>query len=126
LLEFVEQGHFDHVGVFCWSPEPGTASTAMRERVPPEVAEERRAALLTAQAAVSARRLRARLGRETRLLLEEKIKRGWRGRTPWQAPEVDGHTTLVGSRRGLQAGDFVTAQIVHTDVYDCRARQVMP
>lgn len=126
LLSFVAEGHFDHVGVFCWSPEPGTASTAMRERVLPPVAEERRAALLAEQVAVSARRLRARQGQTTRLLLEEKVKGSWRGRTPWQAPEVDGYTTLTGGRRGLQVGDFVTAQIVRTDVYDCRARQVQP
>jgi ribosomal protein S12 methylthiotransferase len=123
LLGFVKAGHFDHMGVFCWSPEPGTVSAGMKKRVASELAEERRALLMAAQARVSAARLRARRGTETTLLLERKEKDGWHGRTPWQAPEVDGETTLEDAPRGARAGDFVEVRIAGTRAYDCRARR---
>jgi len=123
LLAFVEAGHFDHMGVFTWSPEPGTASARMKGRVPAAVAEERRDRLMAAQAKVSAARLRARRGMKTTMLLERREKDGWHGRTPWQAPEVDGETVLEKAARGVRAGDLVKMEIVQTGRYDCRARR---
>ncbi len=126
LLDFVEQGLFDHAGVFVWSPEPGTVSAGMADRVVPEAAAERRDRLMAAQAKVSAARLRARKGETTTLLLERREKDGWHGRAPWQAPEVDGDVVLEDADRGARAGDFVAAKIVRTATYDCRARRRKP
>ncbi|NLD90755.1 MAG: 30S ribosomal protein S12 methylthiotransferase RimO [Lentisphaerae bacterium] len=126
LLAFVAEGHFDHLGVFAWSPEPGTRSLALPGRVPPTVAADRRAHLMTVQARISARRLRARQGAVTTMLLEERGRDGWQGRTPWQAPEVDGKTVLTGPARGLRPGDFVQVNITRTSRYDCRARSWHP
>ncbi len=124
LLEFVEEGRFDHMGAFIWSPEPGTVSAGMLDRVPAAVAEERRGRLMEAQAKVSTARLRARKGGKTTMLLERREKDGWHGRTMAQAPEVDGETILENTKRGLRAGDFVKVKIVRTSRYDCRARLV--
>ena len=126
LLEFVRAGRFDHLGVFCWSPEPGTASTNLPGRVAPAAAEERRAQLMELQAGISAARLRARRGARTSMLLERRGKNGWHGRTPAQAPEVDGETVLAAAPRGAAAGDFVPVEITDTDSYDCRARRAGP
>ena len=123
LLEFVEAGRCDHAGVFVWSPEPGTVSAGMADRVPAALAAERRDRLLAAQAKVSAARLRARKGDKTTLLLERRDAAGWHGRTPWQAPEVDGETVLEDAGRGARAGDFAEVKIVRTGAYDCRARR---
>jgi ribosomal protein S12 methylthiotransferase len=124
LMAFVEEGHFDHMGAFVWSPEPGTASAALGARVEFAVAEERRDRLMAAQAQVSAGRLRARLGTKTTLLLERKDKAGWHGRTMGQAPEVDGETVLEDAGRTVRAGDFVNVKIVRTTRYDCWARRL--
>ena len=124
LLEFVEEGHFDHMGVFCWSPEPGTVSAGMADRIEPAVAEERRRRLMAAQAKVSAARLRRRKGETTRILLERRDQDGWHGRAPWQAPEVDGETVLENAAESVNAGDFVKVKIVRSSQYDCRARQI--
>jgi len=125
LLAFVKEGHFDHMGVFVWSPEPGTVSTDLPDRVDPAVAEERRDRLMRAQAKVSAARLRARKGAETMMLLDFREKDGWHGRTVWQAPEVDGETVLEGAPPDLHPGDLVPVEIVRTTQYDCRARIVL-
>ena len=126
LLAFVEAGHFDHMGVFVWSREPGTASARMRKRVPAAVAESRRARLMAAQAQASAARLRARRGRRVSMLLEHRETDGWHGRTVWQAPEVDGETVLEDAARGARAGDVVDVEIARTGRYDCRARRGKP
>ena len=126
LLAFVEEGRFDHAGAFIWSPEPGTVSAGMADRVPAAAAEERRDRLMAAQAKASAARLKARKGEKTALLLERREKDGWHGRTSWQAPEVDGETVLEDAGRGAQAGDFVRVRIARTGAYDCRARRVKP
>jgi len=123
LLAFVEEGHFDHVGAFCWSPEPGTASARMPDRVAVALAEELRGRLMAAQAKVSAARLRARQGKRTTMLLERRERDGWHGRTAWQAPEVDGETVLENAGRGFRAGDFVAVKVSRTSRYDCRARR---
>ena len=124
LLEFVEEGHCAHMGVFCWSPEPGTVSAGMSDRVPATVAEERRARLMSAQAKVSAAHLHARKGEKSVLLLENRGADGWQGRTPWQAPEVDGTTVLENAAKNSRAGDFIKVRIVRTGSYDCRARRL--
>jgi len=124
LLAFVEEGHFDHMGVFVWSPEPGTVSTGLEGRVEVAVAEERRDRLMRAQAKVSAARLRSRRGAETTMLLDFRAKDGWHGRTVWQAPEVDGETMLEDAGHGARAGDFMPVKIRRTTRYDCCAIRV--
>lgn len=123
LLAFVREGHFDHLGVFGWSPEPGTASARMAHRVDPGKAEERRDRLMEAQARVSAERLRTRRGRETLMLLERREPGGWHGRTPWQAPEVDGETVLLDAGPSARAGDLLPVKIVRTGRYDVFAKR---
>lgn len=122
LLAFVQAGPFDHMGVFVWSPEPGTVSAGMKGRVAAEVAKERGIRLMKTQAQVSAARLRARRGADTTLMLEYEEQDGWHGRTPWQAPEVDGETVLKQAPPGAGPGDFAKVTIAQTTRYDCRAR----
>ena len=122
LLKFVGEGRFDHLGVFAWSPEPGTASVNLGGRVPPSLAEARRDELMRTQAGVSAKRLRARRGQETSMLLEEETSKGWRGRTVWQAPEVDGNTLLEGPVTGAHSGRMIRVILTGAGRYDCRAR----
>src|ERR671912_2709599 len=71
LLDFVREQEFDHVGVFTYSPEPGTkAVTLDLPSVPAEVAEERRNAIMEAQQAISLRKNRALVGKTLQVLIE--------------------------------------------------------
>ena len=125
LFDFVKEGQFDHMGVFVWSPEPGTASARMGGRVDAAVAEDRRDRLMAAQATVSAARLRARKGAIATMLLERRENDGWHGRTPWQAPEVDGEAVMQDAGSGAKAGDFIRVEIARTTRYDCHVRRWM-
>lgn len=132
LLRFVETEMFDHVGVFTFSPEPGTPAFAMEDPVPPELAEERRGLIMEAQQAISRRKNRSRIGSIEDVLIEavgeiedasgpgEPISVG---RTWWNAPEVDGLTFVAGAH---QPGTLVKARIVDAAEYDLWAEPVDP
>ena len=124
LLDFVEEQEFDHVGVFTYSPEPGTVSFTMGDHVPSEVAEERRDRLMELQQSISLRKNEALVGRSFPVLIEAvgesesadgstepvSIGRLWR-----HAPEVDGMVFLPGSHA---VGEFLTAQVTEAAHYD--------
>ena len=127
LLEFVREGRFLHVGVFAYSPEPGTPAAGQPDRVPAEVAEERRAALMEIQRAVSRRRMAERIGETVEIMVDGPpgadaapppgVRRV--GRTGQQAPEVDGVTWLKGSgATRLPPGTVVRARMVDAQDYD--------
>ena len=123
LEAFVQQQRFDHVGVFEFSPEPGTAAAEQPHPVPRVVAEARRDRLMQLQQPISAARNQAWVGRVVPVLVEEE--RGsngeWRGRCSRFAPEVDGTVRLRGPAR---LGQMVTARITAADIYDLDAEVV--
>lgn len=136
LQESVAAARFDHLGVFVYSPEDGTAA-ATREDVPPvEVAKERRDRLMRLQQWIVNDRLRARFGtEETALLLhpEARKDRGggngkraapavWIARLAGQAPEVDGITRVRGAPADARPGQFLSVRIVGARGYDLDAK----
>ena len=67
LYDFVAEQEFDHVGVFTYSPEPGTkAVTLDLPAVPAEVAAERRDAIMASQQGISLSETGARSARRCR------------------------------------------------------------
>jgi ribosomal protein S12 methylthiotransferase len=125
LLDFVEEQEFDHVGVFTYSPEPGTkAVTLDLPTVPAAVAEERRDAIMAAQQAISLRKNRALVGQTLQVLIEavgeaedeagnsEPIAVG---RARRHAPEVDGLVFVPGA---LPVGTLIDLEIAEAGPYD--------
>jgi ribosomal protein S12 methylthiotransferase len=118
LLSFVEREQFDHVGVFTYSREEGTAADEMAGQVAERLKRERRRTLMELQADIAARRNRALVGKELEVLVEGQLTGSatrLRGRTPAQAPEIDGMVVLRGEAR---AGEFVRARISAARTYD--------
>ncbi len=114
LLEFVEEGWFDVVGVFEYSREEGTPAAELPDDVPPEVKRERAARLAEAAEAVGWERNRARVGRELEILVEGpaeeapgRLAARWRG----QAPEVDGRVLVAAPAESPAPGAIVRARI---------------
>ncbi len=87
LLRFVADGYVDHLGVFAFSPEPGTAAAAMVDRVPAGVAAARAAAVHEEAARVAAAAGAALAGSTVRVLVDEPGV----GRMATQAWELDGN-----------------------------------
>ncbi len=124
LLDFVSRYRFDALGVFPYSPEPGTPAVDLPDAVDERVRIERSEEVLARQMDVSLARNRARIGQNVRLLLDATDGMGdWTGRHAGQAPEVDGVTHLRDGPDGtLRPGVFVEAVITAAEAYDLTAR----
>jgi ribosomal protein S12 methylthiotransferase len=131
LLRFIETEEFDHVGVFTYSPEPGTVAFGLGDPVPAELAEDRRGMIMEAQQAISYRKNQDRIGRTMTVLIEavgesEDVEGNTEpvsvGRTWQNAPEVDGLVFLPGE---LPIGAMVDATIVDASEYDLWAEPVV-
>lgn len=125
LMDFVQEGRFDHVGVFAWSPEPGTRSARLDlETASPEEAENRVKRLMRAQARMSHQRWKKRLGLVTPVFLEAPVPKRratWRGHTLWQAPDgLDGDCLVNGIPADAEP-TVVMAKITRVDPYGCVA-----
>ena len=122
LLNFVREVEFERVGVFTYSREEDTAAYSLSGQVPERVKRARRGELMEAQAQISLKKNRELVGREMEVLVEGPLPgraTRMRGRTPGQAPEIDGAVFLKGE---AAAGEFVRARIEKALSYDLHAR----
>ncbi|NOY94355.1 MAG: 30S ribosomal protein S12 methylthiotransferase RimO [Deltaproteobacteria bacterium] len=118
LLEFLRWAEFDHVGVFGYSHEEGTASFEQDALVPEELIAERRERAMELQRPISRAKLDARVGEQLEVLVSgvsDESDLLLEGRFFGQAPEVDGRVFLANgvARPGelrlalvTQAGDY--------------------
>ena len=115
LEAFVAEGHFTHVGVFCYSQEEEAKSFHFDEQVPPELSAERRERIMTAQHAVVQKRMCELKGLLTPALLEGDHSESnllLSARTQWQAPETDGEVIVNEiADELLEAEDFDRAEL---------------
>lgn len=130
LREFVMETRFDHLGVFSYSPEPGTPAYRLGDPVSPAAKTRRRASLMCLQAQISLERNRGRIGSTCDVLIEGVSRENpvWTiGRARFQAPEVDGVVFLKTDQkpRSRRRGPMAKARIEDADVYDLYGR-VMP
>ena len=124
LLSFVESEQFDHVGVFTYSPEPGTVAANLVDHVPSAVAEERRGRIMEAQQRISLRKNQSLVGSSLEVLIEGSgelenadgsIEPIAVGRARRHAPEVDGLVFIPGQ---LAIGDLTEVTITDAGPYD--------
>jgi ribosomal protein S12 methylthiotransferase len=93
LKRYVIDMEFDHVGVFLYSDEEGTAAAALQRKISREVMEERRTELLNIQERISRRKNRSKIGSTIEVLVEglsEETDLLLEARHEGQAPEIDG------------------------------------
>ena len=114
LLQFLEQAQLDRVGCFAYSPVDGAAANALPGAVPEEVKSSRREKFMLTQAAISAQKLKRKIGRTLRVLVDETGI----GRSSADAPEIDGVVRF----RGAKAGEFRDVSIDRADEHDLYGR----
>ena len=117
LLDFLQEAELDRVGCFAYSPVDGATANDLPGALPDEVKEERRARFMEVQAEISEARLRAKIGREIEVIVDDvqdniAVARSWA-----DAPEIDG---MVHVQRGdsLHIGDIVKVTVVETTEHD--------
>ena len=113
---------FDHVGVFIFSPEEGTAAFHLPNKVSPEIAEARKDNVISVQQNISKDKNQAYVGSKMRVLVEKiSDNNELIGRSYNFAPEIDGTVILsVKEKFDLKnyIGKFVEANISFADEYD--------
>lgn len=141
LVEFIRGFGFDNLGVFPYSPEPGTPAGTLHgegNAIPDDVIQQRMDELMTVQQEVVFER-NAELSEqqpEVDVLIDEVTDsvveategvtaggRLYQGRIYAQAPQVDG-VTFVQSNNGLTPGELVRCKIIAYDDYDLIAAPV--
>ncbi|OGA71932.1 MAG: ribosomal protein S12 methylthiotransferase [Betaproteobacteria bacterium RIFCSPLOWO2_12_FULL_65_14] len=121
LLDFIEEAELDRVGCFAYSPVRGAAANALPNAVPQQLREERRARLMQLQQRISAQRLRRRLGRTLRVLVDQVGADGAVARSAADAPEIDGVVYITDGAH-LKVGEFADVKVVRSDAHDLWAR----
>lgn len=119
LLDFVRDVEFTHLGVFTYSPEDGTKAARMKGRPSTEEAEERRALIMELQQGISWKRNKEMIGSVVPVLIDGLSigpKEILEGRTPFQAPEIDGVVHITKGKATI--GETVRVKITQAEPYD--------
>ena len=125
LLDFISEGHFQHVGIFTYSHEENIRSSKWGDPIPNSVKRERRNLLMEAQQKVSFQRNKKYIGKKMKVLIDGISKETdllLESRTEFQGPDVDG---LVYINEGTaNPGSFHTVEITDAYPYDLIGRIV--
>jgi ribosomal protein S12 methylthiotransferase len=139
LLDWLDAAEIDRAGCFRYEPVNGALANNLASPVPDEVKEERRHRFMLHQQAISARRLKRKVGTRQQVIIDGLCARAGetpqgrgtfvastfvaKGRSRGDAPEIDG-AVLVTSRRPLRVGEIATVKIERADAYDLHGSAV--
>jgi ribosomal protein S12 methylthiotransferase len=127
LQAFVDRARFEHLGVFCYSPEPGTAAAGLGDTVPEAEKKKRQQAIMWQQREISRQFYASFRGQTLEVIVDgsEAREPGYLAtRARFQAPEVDGQV-LVEPTSGLMGKDlpaFLKVRIKRSLDYDLIGR----
>jgi ribosomal protein S12 methylthiotransferase len=135
LRDFVRAAEFDWMGVFTYSDVDTAGSFALGKKVDEETKVERRDELMALQKKISARKLKAHVGRNEIALLEGVAAESemlWQARLEGMAPDIDGKVyvnDIMSSSGGVfreddlpKPGDLVRLEITEAHDYDLVGR----
>ena len=117
LLDFLEEAELDRVGCFAYSPVQGAKANELPGALSNEVREKRRERLMHLQEKISARRLKRKLGKTIKVLVDEVKAGGAVGRSAADAPEIDGVVHIEDGSR-LKPGDWAKVKVLRSDAHD--------
>jgi ribosomal protein S12 methylthiotransferase len=117
LLDWLGEAALDRVGCFRYEPVAGAAANEVAPPVPDEVKEERWHRFMQRQQAISAQRLKRKVGTRQQVIIDEVTATGGKGRSKADAPEIDG-TVHVSAWRPMRIGEIATVKIERSDAYD--------
>jgi ribosomal protein S12 methylthiotransferase len=123
LLDWLSEARLDRVGAFKYEAVKGAVANDLPGAVPEAVKQERWDRLMAHQQPIAAKIQKGRIGRRVPVIVDEVGPTVAKGRTKWDAPEIDG-TVHVASHRPLRAGEIVTVKIEAADAYDLKGTAV--
>ncbi|KPK54027.1 MAG: ribosomal protein S12 methylthiotransferase RimO [Thiotrichales bacterium SG8_50] len=123
LLKFLEAAQLDRVGCFTYSPVEGASANAMGDAVPEDVKQDRLERLMLLQEAISAEKLKNKIGTTQVVLVDSVDGEGAIARSMADAPEIDGLVYIKGAE-SLESGEFAEVEITDADEHDLFAKLI--
>jgi ribosomal protein S12 methylthiotransferase len=123
LLDWLDAAALDRVGCFKYEPVRGAVANDLAALVPDEVKAERYDRFMQRQQAISARRLKRKVGTRQQVIIDEIGGSVAKGRSKGDAPEIDG-AVYVAAHRPLRVGEIATVRIERADAYDMHGTAV--
>jgi ribosomal protein S12 methylthiotransferase len=118
LNEFIKENKFDHLGVFAYSKEEGTAGDLMENQVDDEVKNARRQLIMDTQQKISYELNKNHIGEIMKGIVVGQKGDEYLIRTYFNAPDdIDGNI-YVKNTKSLNLGDEVTIKINSCSIYD--------
>jgi ribosomal protein S12 methylthiotransferase len=120
LVRFVKDFGFEMMGVFPYSPEPGTPMGRMEDQVPDDVKQARVEELMLAQQDVAFAKAKSTVGQTLEVMIDRPSKDHYIARSTAQAPDID--SVVYVSSKKLHPGQFVNVEVTDFQAYDLVAR----
>jgi len=124
LVQFIKDFRFDMMGVFPYSPEPGTPMGRMTDQIPDDVKQQRVEALMLAQQQVAFAKSKSMIGKTLEVLIDRPAGRdkedGFVARSQSQAPDIDSVVFVHGN--DLHPGQLAQVKITDYQAYDLIAQ----
>jgi ribosomal protein S12 methylthiotransferase len=127
LLDWLDETQIDRLGAFQYEPVTGALANELEGAVPDEIKQDRYDRLMVKAQAISAERLRQKVGREIDVLIDDVAPEDNRalGRSQWDAPDIDGQV-FIDDVQGVKPGDMVKVKLVDSDEYDLFGEPTQP
>ncbi len=127
LVEFVQECPLDNVGIFAFSPEPGSHAITLPDPVSDSVKGKRQRHLAKIQQKVVDQLNRKMIGRVLQVIIEgyhPESKLLMRGRHRGQCPEIDGEVIINDIRHVTAFGEWYNVEITDCAGYDLIGRVI--
>ncbi len=109
VVDFVEEGWFDHIGIFKYSKEEGTPAYNLEGEIPERVKDMRRDVLALTAEEIAQNKARKLLGKKYRVLVETEERQSIESRLPYDAPQID---RVVVLREKAPIGEFTEVKLI--------------
>jgi ribosomal protein S12 methylthiotransferase len=119
MIQCLSRWQLDHVGIFRYEDEDGSAAFAFTGKVDKEVMDRRYSRVMEVQAEISRKKQRRYVGRVEPVLIEGISRESdllLEGRTRFQAPEIDGCVYITAGT--ADEGEIAGVRITEAHTYD--------
>lgn len=115
LTDFISETKFDHLGVFTYSEEEGTIAAKLKDNIPRELKDERKAIIMDLQNNIDFERNSSMVDHSYEVIIDEVGDNIAVGRTQYDAPEID---KIVRINDYVKKGDIYQVNIDDFNEYE--------
>ena len=115
MFSFVEEVQFDRLGVFTYSEEDGTLAKNLKDDIPINVKNDRKAQIMDLQADISNEKNQSMIGKTLKVIIDDVGEKHSVGRTEYDSPEID---NIVNINQALKIGQFYNIKIESANEFE--------